>query len=198
MRRPVHRQLVVLPDGTEQYQIMPLDEDDDEKEYERLLYDDIEARGTAKHNTVPTASTGRPALTTWLCLLAGTCVTTMMYDRYYIFSSVQTFMGIAVSIIAWVCTSWTKIALARRQKSRPSYHFSRYQRTVLNTATALVVWWTIISIYPERKSMVSILDGNGDKYFIAVNLHNNEAILPGFTRELTSLAQYSQCSCRLR
>jgi hypothetical protein len=191
MRRPIHRQLVILPDGAEHYQIMPVDEDDDEKEHERLLYNDVEAHGMARYNNVATKSTGRPALTTCLCILAGICVTTMMYDRYYIFSSVQTFMGIAVSIIAWVCTSWTRIALARRQKSRPSYNSSKYQRIVLNTATALVVWWTIISIYPERKSMVPILDGNGDKYFIAVNLHNNEAILPGFTRELTSLLQYS-------
>jgi hypothetical protein len=35
-------------------------------------------------------------------------------------------------------------------------------------------------------------DGNGDKYFIAINLHNNKEILPDFTRELTSLAQYRE------
>ena len=195
MRKTVDRAPELLPGGTERYQPMSPDEDDEEKEHRRLLSEDLESHGTAKYHKVAPTTTGRPALTTWLCILAGICVTTMMYDRYYIFSSVQTFMGVAVAITAWVCTSWTRIVLARRRKSRlvaDSYNFSRYQKVALNMATTLVVWWTLISLYPRHQSALPVLEGKGDKYFIAVNLHNDEAILPSFTRELTSLAQHSQ------
>jgi hypothetical protein len=98
-------------------------------------------------------------------------------------------------IVLWVCSNWTKLFLSRRTGystiDSGTYRSYRLYNAILYMSTALVVWWALISMDPRYDSLPS-LDGNGDKYFIAVNLHNNKDILPDFTRELTSLAQHSE------
>jgi hypothetical protein len=137
----------------------------------------------------------RPDPMTWICAFTGIFATIGYYDRYWISSSVQVFIGIAMFMVLWVCSTWTKLFLARRTGHLMvvpgTYRSSRLYITTLYTSTALVIWWALISMDPRYDPLPS-LEGNGDKYFIAINLHNNKDILPSFTRELTSLAQHSE------
>lgn len=100
-------------------------------------------------------------------------------------------------MVLWVCSTWTKLFLSRRTGystvGSGIYRSYRLYNTTLYTSTTLVVWWALISVVPGYDSLPS-LEGNGNKYFIAINLHNNKAILPEFTHELTSLAQHSEAS----
>jgi hypothetical protein len=140
-------------------------------------------------------STRRPDAMTWVCVFTGIFATIGYYDRYWLSSSVPVFIGLAMFMVLWVCLTWTKRLLARQtgySMIDPCIHSSpRLHNTILYTSTALVVWWALISMVPGYESLPS-LDGNGDKYFIAINLHNNKAILPDFTHQLTSLAQHSE------
>lgn len=137
----------------------------------------------------------RPDPMTWVCAFTGIFATIGYYDRYWISSSVQVFIGIAMFIVLCVCSTWTKLFLSRRTGystiDSGAYRSPRLYNAILYTSTALVVWWALISMVPGYESLPS-LDGNGDKYFIAINLHNNKAILPDFTHQLTSLAQHSE------
>jgi hypothetical protein len=54
-------------------------------------------------------------------------------------------------------------------------------------ATGLVIWWIAISLWSGRESGPIPMQDTGEKFFIAVNLHNNENILNDFIKELTSL-----------
>jgi len=132
---------------------------------------------------------------TWVFALTGIFATIGYYERYWISSSVQVFIGIAIFMLLWVCSTWTKLFLAKwtgySMIVPGTYRSPRLYNTALYTSTALVIWWALISMDPRYESLPS-LAGNGDKYFIAINLHNNKEILPGFTRELTSLAQHSE------
>jgi hypothetical protein len=67
---------------------------------------------------------------------------------------------------------------------------SRSHNGILRVATAVVLWWLVISIYPHSETALPDLDQD-HKYFIAANLHNNEAISPSFTTGLSSLIQHS-------
>jgi len=137
----------------------------------------------------------RPDPMTWVYAFTGIFATIGYYERYWISSSVQVFIGIAIFMVLWVCSTWTKLFLARRTGYSMvvpgTYRSPHLYNTALYTSTALVIWWALISMDPRYESLPS-LAGNGDKYFIAINLHNNKEILPGFTRELTSLAQHSE------
>lgn len=131
-----------------------------------------------------------------MCGLTGGFTTIGYYDRYWVFSSVQVFIGVAVFIVLWVCSTWWKILLARRKQGSKigavPRTLSKLSGTVLYTATVLVCWWILISIKPRYEAQIPMLKGNGDKYFIAISLHNNEGIMAAFTRDLTSLARYSE------
>jgi hypothetical protein len=137
----------------------------------------------------------RPDPMTWAWAFTGIFATIGYYDRYWISSSVQVFMGISTFMILWVCSTWIKLLLARRAGysmiDPGAYRSRRLYNTALYTSTALVVWWALISMVPKWESLPN-LGVNGDKYFIAINLHNNKKVLPEFTRELTSLAQHSE------
>jgi hypothetical protein len=137
----------------------------------------------------------RPDPMTWVCAFTGIFAAIGYYDRYWISSSVQAFIGLAMFMVLWVCSTWTRMLLARRTGypiiDPGTYRSRRLYNTMLYTSTAVVIWWALISMVPGYESLPS-LEGNGDKYFIAINLHNNKAILPDFTRELTSLAKHSE------
>jgi hypothetical protein len=142
------------------------------------------------------APTPRPDKMTLACALTGIVATIGYYDRFWIFSSVQVFIGVAMFMVLWVCSTWTKLLIARHygysKIDGRSTDTSRFYKVALRIATGLVIWWAAISVFSGYDSDLPALRGNGDKYFIAINLYNNKAILDQFTRELTFLAQYSE------
>ena len=140
-------------------------------------------------------STRRPNPMTVVWVSTGIFATIGHYDRFQIASSVRLFTGVAMLLVLWVCSTETKLFLGRRSRYSlivlGNHDSPRLYSAALYTSTALVIWWALISMDP-RCDPLPILDGYGDKYFLAVNLHNNKAILPEIYRELTALAQYSE------
>lgn len=64
----------------------------------------------------------------------------------------------------------------------------------LGVASVLVLWWIAITVFAGKEPDVPAMIGNGEKYFIAVNLHNNEAILHDFIKQLTLLIFHRRSS----
>lgn len=90
--------------------------------------------------------------------------------------------------------AWTRLVMDLAQGkdglSDTIAKYSMWCRVCLGSATALVIWWIAISCIPAEVEELPIVNGDGDKYFIAVNLYNNEPILPNFMEEMTLLISH--------
>lgn len=130
-------------------------------------------------------------ITLWVCALVGVSWTTGLYIVYPAPSTVPLFIGLAFILTSWMIVSWTRLVLEVVQRKEGWEGIkSRYSiklRVCLGLATTLVIWWIGISFLVEGEKEAPVMVGNEDKYFIAVNLHNNEAILPDFMKELRLL-----------
>lgn len=114
-----------------------------------------------------------------------------LYFTYPSPSTVPIFVGAAIILTSWVLLAWIELGaslLRRRSSSRKilSSHTERYW-LILALCSPLVCWWFTISLISTESHRRSWIDTSGDKYFIAVNLHNNEAIMSAFVIELTAL-----------
>jgi hypothetical protein len=135
-----------------------------------------------------------------LCSLIGSITSIGLYIVYPAITTIPLFVGFVIILVSWVSITWLRLLndLIRRRKARWAVFASLSWRFIIafGMATALVSWWAFISFSSQAVLDTPWLRGNGDKYFIAVNLHNNQAILPGFTQELTSLIYHREsCPC---
>ena len=135
-------------------------------------------------------------ITLWLCALAGVSCTTGLYIVYPAPTTVPLFIGLAFILTSWTVVTWTRLVLEVVQRKEGWKGIkSRYSvklRVCLGLATTLVMWWIGISFLVEGEKEAQVMVGNKDKYFIAVNLHNNEAILPDFMKELRLLISHRE------
>lgn len=127
----------------------------------------------------------------WLCVFIGLGWTAGLYNTYPAPTTVPVFIGLAFMLCSWVVIAWAELLwalLRRRETVRQT--LARYPiryRIIGGLATALVAWWAIISVIPSSSPSPPSMIGNGDKYFIAINLYNSEAIMSAFIAELTAL-----------
>jgi len=130
-------------------------------------------------------------ITLWVCALVGVGWTTGLYIIYPAPTTVPLFIGLSFILTSWMIITWTRLVfeVAQRKEGLEGIK-SRYSvkmEVFLGLATTLVIWWIGITLLAEGEKEPPVLSNNGDKYFIAVNLHNNEAILPDFVKELRLL-----------
>jgi hypothetical protein len=130
-------------------------------------------------------------ITLWVCALVGVSWTTGLYIVYPAPTTVPLFIGLSFILTSWVIVTWARLVVEVVQRKEGwEVIKSRYTiklRVCLGLATTLVIWWIGISLLVEGEEGAPVTLGNEDKYFIAVNLHNNEAILPDFMKELRLL-----------
>jgi hypothetical protein len=142
---------------------------------------------------------GKGDLLLRLCAFIGTGWTMGLYLAYPAPTTVPLFIGIAFVLASWTIMTWTRPLkdLIQRKDSISSVkaRFPMRFRIGLGLATALVLWWTLITVFAGTQPKPPIMIGNGEKYFIAVNFHNNEAILHDFIKELTLLIFHRKSHC---
>jgi hypothetical protein len=133
-----------------------------------------------------------------LCVFIGISWTIGLYSTYPSPTTVPVFIGSAFIITSWAVFTWSRLLLdlAQRKQSIGSImaRWSLRHRVGLGLATALVFWWAMITLFSGAESQTPARLHHGDKYFIAVNLHNNEAILDNFITEMTLLSFHRE-SC---
>lgn len=130
-------------------------------------------------------------ITLCVCVLVGAGWTTGLYIIYPAPTTVPLFIGLSFILTSWMIVTWTRLVIEVVQRKEGLEGIkSRYpvkMGVFLGLATTLVIWWIGITLLAEGEKEPPVLSKNGDKYFIAVNLHNNEAILPDFIQELRLL-----------
>jgi hypothetical protein len=129
-----------------------------------------------------------------LCTFIGASWTIGLYSAYPTPSTVPIFIGLAFILIAWTVVTWSRVLkdLAYRKDSLSTVK-ARYPlrlRIPLVLATALLFWWITITLFTGAELTPPIALDHGERYFIAVNLHNNEAILSDFIKEITLLTSH--------
>ena len=193
---------------------------DDQDSHESSSYNDDEESHLMDSTTTPPvlANLHTTSRSTWAYPIVGLGCTACTYIIYPTPSTVPVFIGSAISLCCWVLVTWAGIIISL---SRPWQHPNSYgnshhhhqktpQRILRNNrtarcskrcvvATALVVWWAIISMPTSTpsKEVPPVMIGNGEKYFIAVNLSKNEDIMVNFIAELTSLVFHRESLCQL-
>jgi hypothetical protein len=131
-----------------------------------------------------------------LCVFIGVSWTIGLYLAYPAPTTIPLFIGSAFVLAAWAVLSWLRLLkdLIQRKDSLSAIK-ARYplrSRMSLGFATGLLLWWTAIT-YSAGAEATPVIQ-NGERYFIAVNLHNNEAILHDFIREMTMLIFHRKSS----
>ena len=126
-----------------------------------------------------------------LCGFIGLSWTIGLYSIYPSPTTVPVFVGSAFVLASWVMITWTRLLmeLAQRRQSVATIkaRCSWRVRTGLGLASALVFWWIMITQFAGGELQPPDLRDDGERYFIAINLHNNEAILDNLINELTLL-----------
>lgn len=160
-----------------------------EDEYEDQELEEYEYEYGSQLTPLPRRATTSPIV--WLCIVIGLGWTFGLYIAYPTPSTVPLFIGGAISICGWVLITWIGLLmelLRRRETARKIWsRWTMRFRIGCGLATALVIWWAIISVPTAQEEATPVMIGNGEKYFIAVNLYNSEAIMSDFISELTSL-----------
>lgn len=173
-------EIALLGKSSEGYFRVPSDESEDENE-------------SSLTSDTPSERVQPLGLIFWLCVLVGLGCTAHMYSKYLTPSTVPVFVGLALATGGWMVSAWISVMwalLKRKETTRKVWsRFSIKSRIGLGLATMLVVWWAVISVEPsvEVATPPPTMIGNGDKYFFAVNLCNNAAIMPQFITQLTAL-----------
>ena len=126
-----------------------------------------------------------------LCGFIGLSWMIGLYSIYPSPTTVPMFVGSAFVLVSWVMITWTRLLmdLAQRRQSVATIkaRCSRRFRIGLGLASALVFWWIMITQFAGGELPYPVLRDEGERYFIAINLHNNEAILDNMISELTLL-----------
>jgi len=139
----------------------------------------------------PGRSVGQKDLPFRLCIFVGISWMIGLFSTYPAPTTIPLFIGLAFILAAWVILTWVRMlkSLVEGKDSVMSIK-ARYPlrfRICLGLATALVLYWTVITLFAGTEPAPPVVSENGDKYFIAVNLHNNEAILHDFIKEMILL-----------
>ncbi|WVR03663.1 hypothetical protein IAU60_000658 [Kwoniella sp. DSM 27419] len=109
-------------------------------------------------------------------------------------TTIPVFVGLMVVLFGWTTLSWTRLlyALIRRRESASTI-FARYSAKMrIEMVLALIVLVSLTSLgvtTPPVEAPVLPAEINGvrQKYFIAANLHNNEAVLARWSDQLVKL-----------
>jgi hypothetical protein len=130
-----------------------------------------------------------------LCIFVGVSWMVGLYLAYPAPTTVPIFIGSAFVLATWTVLSWVRVLrdITRRKDSLAAIR-DRYPlrfRTLLGLATALLLWWTLITLFPATEPAPVL--GQDKQYFVAVNLHNNEAILHDFIEQMTLLIFHREC-----
>ena len=130
-----------------------------------------------------------------LSTFIGVSWTIGLYLAYPAPTTVPLFIGSAFVLVAWTVLSWLRLLtdLAQRKYSIAAVK-ARYplrSRLYLGLASILLLWWALITLFAIEEPVPQIPAGG--QYFIAINLHNNEAILHNFIEQMTLLIFHREC-----
>jgi hypothetical protein len=143
-------------------------------------------------------STSHTDLWLRLCCFIGVSWTLGLYVAYPAPTTIPLFVGLAFIFTSWVTTTWGRLLIDMMQRRESlatiSAKVSRRFKVGFGLGTALVIYWIWISLFTGREARALLVKNDGDKYFIAVNLHNNESILSDFIKEMTLLIAKRECN----
>lgn len=112
-----------------------------------------------------------------------------MFIWYPFPTTIHAFVAIAVGVAGWTIGSWIR-ALAGVAFRKPNlYRYSVAHMTGLAVATILTIYWLFLGVHPPPETTVPLaLDG--ERFFIAANLYNNEDIIPRWTDQVEKLIDH--------
>lgn len=121
---------------------------------------------------------------------------------YFAFPSPTTipvFIGAAIGVTSWTLFSWFRIALLMfRSKQFSTSCFASWPvrcRIGLATCTFLVIYWISRGLIPPAELVPPLLSshpGVPERYFIAANLYNNEAVFNDWSSQLLKLSRHRE------
>ena len=114
-----------------------------------------------------------------------------LYFTYPTPTTVPVFIGAAIIMGAWTILAWIQLALALARKQTSCREivssFGEIHCSMLAACTGLLLWWASLTLISINQLELETVDRRGEKYFIAINLHDNEAIVSTFVVELIAL-----------
>lgn len=106
-------------------------------------------------------------------------------------TTIHAFVALAVGVVSWTIGSWAR-SLAGIVLRKPNlYRYSVPQLTGLAVASILTIYWLVLGIHPPGE-VAPPLNLDGERFFIAANLYNNENILPRWTGQIEKLIDHRE------
>ncbi|WVQ93720.1 hypothetical protein IAU59_000797 [Kwoniella sp. CBS 9459] len=110
-------------------------------------------------------------------------------------TTIPVFVGFMVILSSWTILAWSRFifALARRKEGLRTI-YSRYStrlKTFLILSTMFLSYMASLGLFVPREETPTLpteINGVHQKYFIAANLHDNEAVLARWSDQLVQLA----------
>ncbi|WVQ62475.1 uncharacterized protein L199_000615 [Kwoniella botswanensis] len=138
-------------------------------------------------------------LITIILLAVGSTITLFIIFPFP--TTIPAFVGLFTILLGWTLTTWFKVMyhLSNIFKSREKTsnrtknffnRFSTTKRTILATSTLFILFLSCLGFCPPKEQDVPIRPVQGEKYFVAANLHNSQDILPGWSSELIKMINY--------
>lgn len=149
----------------------------------------------------PTGLASDPAMCLAMSLGAGWTIG--LYVAYPFPTTIPLFIGAVIWLVGWTIRAWWGILSAIRGETCTSHLQTRwktYQLVGLGTASLLVMYWLSLGFVPPAGDMPELIPSGPDipeRYFIAANLYNNEAVFPQWSTELLKLATHREYSHQL-
>lgn len=135
-----------------------------------------------------------------ICCLIAAAGTTIFWRRYPYQTTIPAFLGVAFLISAGVLLSWYHVLQTGRAIGSLKYRAVvvampwRLHRYAVGAGSVLLFWWLYLLFSPTRESPLPDLSSRTDKYFIAADLYNNEAILPNWMDQMEALVEHRKLS----
>ena len=128
-----------------------------------------------------------------VCCLIGITLTSTIWVINPHLTSIPLFLGFAFIIVSCTALRWCAVLACGITTPKTIWlamGSGKKTRCLFATLTLFTIWFVYLSFLPIPHYEVPTLDRSSERYFIAINLYNNEAIMPGYTRELLLLIDH--------
>ncbi|CAD6571957.1 MAG: hypothetical protein CYPHOPRED_004671 [Cyphobasidiales sp. Tagirdzhanova-0007] len=108
-------------------------------------------------------------------------------------TTIPLFIGAAISLSLWVIVQLLNMARSAIARKPIVAEWSRERRLAVAMGTLLLMWFGVAGFVPPRRDLPVLHPSRPDvaeKYFIAANLYNSEAIFASWSSELLRLSSH--------
>ncbi|KAK4687636.1 alpha-1,3-mannosyltransferase, partial [Tremellales sp. Uapishka_1] len=119
-----------------------------------------------------------------------------LYITYPFPTTIPLFIGCAICLTGWTFIAWCRIAMTLvHADRRPTIFRDRSWKHWLGllACTALLSFWAYLGVTPPKETIPDLVENPGapeEKYFIAANLYENEAVFAHWSDQLIKLAAH--------